>query len=1015
VLNTSGGGDVIVLHPDTLLTANTTYTFQVTSALKDVSNNGFVPYSMTFTTGASTNPSANSAVNFQKTQQTTAPANAYTCVTFGPDGKLYAAARTGQIYRFTPAADGSLGVPELIDTVRTANGNANRLLTGLRFDPSSTAGNLILWVTHTFYAFTNAPDWEGKVSRLSGANLDTYQDYVTNLPRSVRDHVTNQLDFGPDGALYVMQGSNTAMGAPDSAWGFRTEHLLNAAVLRVDIAAIASRIALGQGPLNVQTEDTATPYDPFAVGAPLTIYASGTRNGYDLIWASNGHLYVPTNGSASGGSVPATPAPGGGTAADGGYIPRIDFPTNGSYKPPTTPVAAQSNLSYTEPDWLFDIHQGGYYGHPNATRNEYILNGGNPTAGADQFEVPNYPIGTVADRNYRPADVFELGTHLSADGIIQYHSNAFGGALAGKLLMVSYSGGKDIIAATLNSSGKVISTQAGFTGTTGFTGPVDLCEDPTNGNIYVADYDGQKIFLLHPVEANIGASKSRLVFSDPQGGGTSSAQTITITNTGNGDLVIPTNGLTFTGPDAAQFELVTPPTLPLTISPGNSAAIQVVFNPTSLGAKGAFLNILSNDPDTPTLSIKLRGLGTAGSQGSNEPPLRSILDTYEIPTNVGFTTLTTPYTASPIGEEVILPLLGKAGSGPVTIELLATFGPDATPDYALGFYRPGSTPTLTQLFTADSSSVAPDDPAQTLNPIVASGSTTFDPGYSAFGLFASFSSFNPTRFVYTQDALNTWDGGIRKVRFWPYKSPTGTVERNAFVVGIEEATNNDLQDVVFIIRNVRAADFTPPTIPVAGFLYQTSPHALRFQFSEDVVGLTPNDVTVYPAPTGTPIHPVLVSYEPEDHVATYTFASALPDGRYEAILTPGAITDLAGNGLDGDGNGTAGGDRTLSFYFLSGDFNHDAVVDRADFMILYNHFGQSNRLFTDGDMNGDGVVNFLDFQRFELQMNKTLPFLPAPPVLAAAKPAPKPVVKPVPPPKPVFAQRPIKIARTLPS
>ena len=55
----------------------------------------------------------------------------------------------------------------------------------------------------------------------------------------------------------------------------------------------------------------------------------------------------------------------------------------------------------TENDWLFKIVKGGYYGHPNPTRGEYVLDGGNPTAGADPFEFTEYPVGTQPDANYR--------------------------------------------------------------------------------------------------------------------------------------------------------------------------------------------------------------------------------------------------------------------------------------------------------------------------------------------------------------------------------------------------------------------------------------------------------------------------------------------------------------------------------------------------------------------------------------------------------------------------------------
>ena len=67
-------------------------------------------------------------------------------------------------------------------------------------------------MTHGQYAMATPTDWTGKMSRLSGANLETYQDFVVGLPRSVRDHLTNQSTFGPDGALYIAQGSNNAHG-----------------------------------------------------------------------------------------------------------------------------------------------------------------------------------------------------------------------------------------------------------------------------------------------------------------------------------------------------------------------------------------------------------------------------------------------------------------------------------------------------------------------------------------------------------------------------------------------------------------------------------------------------------------------------------------------------------------------------------------------------------------------------------------------------------------------------------
>src|SRR5205823_6191429 len=230
----------------------------------------------------------------------------------------------------------TLSSPQTIKTIQTNNGGGARAITGFTFDPSSTANNVILWVSNSDGKLTNASDWSGKLTKLSGANLDTYQDVIVGLPRSVRDHMNNQPVFGPDGNLYFVQASNTAVGAPDNAWGQRSEHLLNAAVLEVHMDRIGGTL-----PINVRTEGVATPYDPFAGNAPLTIYADGVRNAFDLIWADNGHLYAPTNGSAANGATPASPNPAYSST-------RIDEGVFGDYDGPVVPGISQ--VTQTEHD-----------------------------------------------------------------------------------------------------------------------------------------------------------------------------------------------------------------------------------------------------------------------------------------------------------------------------------------------------------------------------------------------------------------------------------------------------------------------------------------------------------------------------------------------------------------------------------------------------------------------------------------------------------------------------------------
>ena len=330
-INTSGAGDVIVLLPTSPLEPNTRYRFDITDGVKDVTGAAFAPFNMSFTTGVSTG-TVDSTIRFQNVPQPAAQGSAYTALAIGPDRRLYAATYQGSIFRHAIAADGTLGAAESIDSLREAN-NGNRVVIGLTFDPASTAENPILWVSHSAPALVGAPDFSSKITRLSddasGTDLARVQDKVTNLPRSGRDHMTNQMAFGPDGALYIAQGSNTSTGAPDSFWGPREEHLLNGAILRLNTAAIENAT------INAHTED-GSPYDPSAAGAPLTIYATGVRNAYDLVWTRDGKLFAPVNGAGAGGSTPA-----------GGGAPALsDIPT-------------------VQSDYLFRVEQGGYYGHPN--------------------------------------------------------------------------------------------------------------------------------------------------------------------------------------------------------------------------------------------------------------------------------------------------------------------------------------------------------------------------------------------------------------------------------------------------------------------------------------------------------------------------------------------------------------------------------------------------------------------------------------------------------------------------
>ncbi|WP_141015148.1 putative Ig domain-containing protein [Nocardioides sambongensis] len=800
-VQTSGGSDTINFSPVAQLSANTLYRLEIGAGVQDVDGRTFLPYATAFTTGVTTG--GGGPVAFDRTASGAPDGRSYTSLTVGPDGRLYAGSITGEIYRFDIEDDGTLGTPTVITTVqdysRAVGDTYNqgmRTVIGLTFDPASTADNPILWITDNapYLGQSNVPDFSGRLAKLTGDDLGTYTAIVDGLPRSVKDHETNSIAFGPDGALYFTQGANNAMGAPDGAWGNRAETLLSASVLRLDTTKLPSPLP-AKG-VNVRT-DGAGSYNPFTASAPLTIYARGVRNAYDLLWHSNGHLYVPTNGSAAGGNVPAVPADANLPATcanrpDGTYLGR--------------PKVAAQNSNPEETDYVFDVKKDRYYGHPNPARCEYVLNNGNPTSGADRFENSKYPVGTQPDPNYDLAGVYNAGLHASANGVIEYRGGAFGGALDGKLLYLRYSSGSDIVSFDVAADGTLSNQTFGVTGSTNMQAPLDLTEDLGTGNIYVAELtqDGRHsaIQLLKPQGGGggpVGTATERLVFSGPTGS-TSASRDAVITNTGLEPLVV--TGAAVTGGDAGQFELGTAPSYPVTVPAGGSARIPVAFDPTSVGVKASTLTVATAAGDK---TVRLRGLAASGLGGSNEPSLQRVMDTLEIPVNVGDpdpSNASMPATQGLIGDEVPAQVFEKAlFDAPISITPLAAYGPQNNdPAVHVGWYDAGDPAGLHRQF-----SIAADEVQGLM--IDPDGQTTnIDPGEeTVFGLYSEWPYFSGRK-AYTEDALNTWDGTYpHHIRVYPYRERDGSTVANAYVVATEEVPGSpfDSQDIVLLVRNVK--------------------------------------------------------------------------------------------------------------------------------------------------------------------------------------------------------------------
>ncbi|WP_143308264.1 choice-of-anchor D domain-containing protein, partial [Candidatus Entotheonella palauensis] len=90
---------------------------------------------------------------------------------------------------------------------------------------------------------------------------------------------------------------------------------------------------------------------------------------------------------------------------------------------------------------------------------------------------------------------------------------------------------------------------------------------------------------------------------------TSQTETVTIRNNGTADLII--NTLSITGRSSPDFEIARAPRLPVTVIPGSNARVRMRYSPSAPGVASGALRITGNDPDQPTATVSLNGIGTA--------------------------------------------------------------------------------------------------------------------------------------------------------------------------------------------------------------------------------------------------------------------------------------------------------------------------------------------------------------------------------------------------------------------
>ena len=510
-----------------------------------------------------------------------------TSIQFGPDGRLYVAEQNGTINAFTVEIQNDEYVAtaneelllannaEAVKSIQNHNDDgslsnqSNRQVTGLIV--TGTAENPVLYVSSSdpriaTFEDPNLDTNSGVVTQLTwnGTEWEAV-DIVRGLPRSEENHSVNGMELSADGTkLYLMVGGNTNNGAPSDFFAYTGEYALSGTVLEIDLEDIASRPVLtdplgGQdGTSRQYVYDLPTLDDPtitnnsdgigedtsgideagpwggndglnmaiLPADAPMRIFADGLRNQYDIELTENGQFYTVDNGS--NGTLGGNPLDANGNPTD---EPGAGEATN-------TP----NNGGTGDPEPLFLLEDGGYYGHPAPPRSNQDLpwtvydDDGNPDATLTPNSVGNLanlvPDGVnIADGflidpskfTDDPERLAQSGIRIerdsadsnalitlgsSSNGLVEYTDDVFEGALQGSLIVTQFNGNITLLNLSDDATSieplidptegnEVIDDDGIFPLATGQSNPLDVTTGP-DGTIWVAELGPDNINVFAP-------------------------------------------------------------------------------------------------------------------------------------------------------------------------------------------------------------------------------------------------------------------------------------------------------------------------------------------------------------------------------------------------------------------------------------------------------------------------------------------------------------------------------------
>jgi hypothetical protein len=363
------------------------------------------------------------------------------------------------------------------------------------------------------------------------------------------------------------------------------------------------------------------------------------------------------------------------------------------------------------------------------------------------------------------------------------------------------------------------------------------------------------------IQATIAVAPNALAFGTQRVGTTSAAQTLTLTNTGSDNLKIST--IVLGGANPGDYALAGLPALPATLAPNGTAAFQVTFSPTAVGARNASVVITSDANNSPTLTVPLTGTG-AQPNISVTPPALAFGNV-----RVGNTSATKTVTISNTGTDVLnvsAIALGGANPGDFVLSGLPPL-PAAIPANASATFLVAFAPTAAGARSGSAivSSDAPNTPTVTV-PLTGTGiqpTISVAPNAIAFGNLRVGKTSAPQTITFTN---------------------TGTDNLNVSAIALGGANAGD-----FALAGLPNLPFTLAANGSASFQVTFTPTAVGARSGDVVITSdAANQPTATVPLTGTGIVPS-VALAPQQ----ITF----PDQRVATTSPPATIT-ISNTGTD---------------------------------------------------------------------------------------------------------------------